>query len=222
VELSLAEVDLLNSHPAIKRNYDKRAAEKTPEIISLAKQFGKDFFDGDRKCGYGGYKYDGRWKTVVQRMRAHYNLPDNAAILDVGCGKGFMLHDFKENMPNCSVAGIDVSEYAIENSMVSVKPFVKVASAEKLPYSDKSFDLVIAINSIHNLPLEPCKTSLKEIERVSKRHSFITVDAWRNDQEHENLLKWVLTAETFMHVDDWEKLFPEIGFTGDYYWFIAD
>ena len=218
----MAEVNLLNTHPATKRNYDKRAAEKTPEIIFLAKQFGKDFFDGDRKCGYGGYKYDGRWKAVVERMRAHFNLPDNAAILDIGCGKGFMLHDFKEIMPSCSVAGIDVSEYAIENSMASVKPFLKVGSAEKLPYSDKSFDLVIAINSIHNLPLELCKTSLKEIERVSKRHSYITVDAWRNDQEHENLLKWVLTAETYMHVDDWEKLFPEIGFTGDYYWFIAD
>lgn len=218
----MAEVNLLNTHPATKRNYDKRVAEKTPEIIFLAKQFGKDFFDGDRKCGYGGYKYDGRWKAVVERMRAHFNLPDNAAILDIGCGKGFMLHDFKEIMPNCSVAGIDVSEYAIENSMASVEPFLKVGSAEKLPYSDKSFDLVIAINSIHNLPLELCKTSLKEIERVSKRHSYITVDAWRNDQEHENLLKWVLTAETYMHVDDWEKLFPKIGFTGDYYWFIAD
>ena len=116
----MAEVDLLNAHPATKRNYDKRAAEKTPEIIFLAKQFGKDFFDGDRKCGYGGYKYDGRWRAVVERMRAHFNLPDNAAILDIGCGKGFMLHDFKEIMPNCSVTGIDVNEYAIENSMISV------------------------------------------------------------------------------------------------------
>ena len=117
----MAEVNLLNTHPATKRNYDKRAAENTPEIIFLAKQFGKDFFDGDRKCGYGGYKYDGRWKAVVERMRAHFNLPDNAAILDIGCGKGFMLHDFKESMPGCSVAGIDVSEYAIENFMPSVK-----------------------------------------------------------------------------------------------------
>ena len=218
----MLEINLLNSHPATKRNYDKRAAEKTPEIISLAKQFGKDFFDGDRKCGYGGYKYDGRWKPVVEQMRQHYDFPDNAAILDVGCGKGFMLHDFKEIMPNCLVAGIDVSEYAIENSMPSVKQFLKVASAEKLPYPDKSFDLVISVNSIHNLPLEACKTALQEIERVSRGGSFITVDAWRNEQEHENLLKWVLTAETYMHVDDWKKLFDEIGFSGDYYWFIAD
>jgi ubiquinone/menaquinone biosynthesis C-methylase UbiE len=218
----LSEINLLNTHPATKRDYDKRAAEKTPDIIHLAKQFGKDFFDGDRKCGYGGYNYDGRWKSVIKRMRLHYNLPDTAAVLDVGCGKGFMLHDFKEIMPNSSVAGVDVSEYAIENAMPPVKPFLKVANAEKLPYPDNSFDLVIAVNSIHNLPLEACKTALKEIERVSKVNSFITVDAWRNEEERINLMKWVLTAETYMHVDDWKKLFPEIGFTGDYYWFIAD
>jgi SAM-dependent methyltransferase len=218
----LPEINFLNTHPSAKRNYDKRAAEKTPEIIRLAKQFGKDFFDGDRKCGYGGYNYDGRWKAVVERMRLHYNLSDTSAVLDIGCGKGFMLHDFKEVMPNCSVAGIDVSEYAIENAMPSVKAFLKVASAETLPYPDNSFDLVIAVNSIHNLPLEACKTALKEIERVSRSNSFITVDAWRNEEERVNLMKWVLTAETYMHVDDWKKLFPDIGFTGDYYWFVAD
>ena len=218
----MPEINLLNTHPATKRDYDKRATEKTPEIIRLAKQFGKDFFDGDRKCGYGGFKYDGRWIAVVERMRQYYDLPDNAAILDIGCGKGFMLYDFKKIMPNCSVAGIDVSEYAIENSMASVKQFLKIASAEKLPYPDKCFDLVISINSIHNLPLEACKKALQEIERVSRGGSFITVDAWRNEQERENLLKWVLTAETYMHVDDWKKLFDEIGFSGDYYWFIAD
>jgi ubiquinone/menaquinone biosynthesis C-methylase UbiE len=218
----LPEINFLNTHPAAKRDYDKRAAEKTPEVIRLAKQFGKDFFDGDRKCGYGGYNYDGRWKAVIERMLLHYNLSDTAAVLDIGCGKGFMLHDFKEIMPNCSVAGIDVSEYSIENAMSTVKPFLKVASAEKLPYPENSFDLVIAVNSIHNLPLGACKTALKEIERVSKANSFITVDAWRNEEERVNLMKWVLTAETYMHVDDWENLFPQIGFTGDYYWFIAN
>ena len=218
----MPEINLLTTHPATKRNYDKRAAEKTPEIIQLAKQFGKDFFDGDRKCGYGGYKYDGRWKAVVERMQKHYNLPGNAAILDIGCGKGFMLHDFKEMMPNCSVAGVDISEYAIENSMPSVKTFLKVGSADKLEFPDNAFDLVVSINSIHNLPLEKCKISLKEIERVSRGHSYVTVDAWRNEEEYQNLLKWVLTAETYMPVDDWKKLFPEVGYTGDYWWFIAD
>jgi ubiquinone/menaquinone biosynthesis C-methylase UbiE len=218
----LAEINLLTTHPAAKRNYEKRAEEKTQEIIQLAKQFGKDFFDGDRKCGYGGFKYDGRWKAVIERMRKHYGLPDNAAILDVGCAKGFMLHDFKEVMPECTVAGVDISEYAIENAMESVKPHLKIGSADKLGFPDNSFDLVISVNSIHNLPRDRCIKALQEIERVSRGHSYMTVDAWRNEEERENLLKWVLTAETYMHVNDWKKLFPEIGYTGDYFWFIAD
>ena len=209
-------------HKKSKRDYVSRMVDEKVHCMLKAKEYEFDYWDGDRRYGYGGYKYDGRWKAVVERMRQHYNLPNDAAVLDVGCGKGFMLHDFKEIIPDCSVAGVDVSEYAIENSMPSVKQLLKVASAEKLPYPDKSFDLVISINSIHNLPLEACKTALQEIERVSRGGSFITVDAWRNDQEHEDLLKWVLTAETYMHVDDWKKLFDEIGFSGDYYWFIAD
>lgn len=216
------EINLLDTHPKTNRDYDKRALEKTPEIIRIAKQFGKDFFDGDRKCGYGGYVYDGRWKTVVRRMKEFYHLSETAAILDIGCGKGFMLHDFKELMPDCTLAGIDVSAYAIENAMPSVKPFLEIASAERLPYPDKTFDLVISVNSIHNLPIDLLKTALREVERVCRSSSYITVDAWRNEEERQNLYKWVLTAETMMHVDDWKKLFDEVGFTGDYWWFIAD
>ena len=216
------EINLLDTHPKTVRDYDKRAREKTPEIIRIAKQFGSDFFDGDRKCGYGGYKYDGRWKSVVKRMKDYYGLSDNAAILDIGCGKGFMLYDFKELMPESTIAGIDVSDYAISNAMASVKPYLKIASAEKLPYPEKSFDLVISINSIHNLPLERLKTALKEIRRVCRGSSYITIDAWRNEIERENLYKWVLTAETMMHVNDWKKLFLETSYTGDYWWFIAD
>jgi ubiquinone/menaquinone biosynthesis C-methylase UbiE len=218
----MAEINLLDCYPKAKRDYEKRAAEKTLAVIYLAKQFGRDFFDGDRKCGYGGYKYDGRWKSVVKRMKEFYQLADNAAILDIGCAKGFMLHDFKELMPRAQVAGVDVSKYAIDNAMPSVKPFLKVASTEKLPYQDISFDLVVSRNSIHNLPLERLKTALREIQRVCRGDSYITIDAWRNDQEKENLFKWVLTAETMMHVDDWKKIFAEVEYTGDYWWFIAD
>ena len=216
------EINLLDTHPKTVRDYDKRAREKTPEVIRIAKQFEKDFFDGERKYGYGGFKYDGRWKTVVKRMRDYYQLSDNATILDIGCAKGFMLHDFKELMPDCTVAGIDVSNYAIENAIPSVKPFLKIASAENLPYPDKSFDLVISINSVHNLPIERLKVALQEIERVCRGHSYITIDAWRNEQERENLFKWVLTAETMLHVDDWKRLFEEVGYRGDYFWFIAE
>jgi len=218
----MAEINLLNTYPTTVRDYDKREQEKTHDVIKIAKEFGKEFFEGDRKYGYGGYRYDGRWKAIAARMKEHYRLPNDAAILDIGCAKGFLLHDFKELMPDCTIAGIDVSEYALENALPSVSPFLKKTSAEKLPYSDKSFDLVISINSIHNLPIERLKTSLREIQRVSRKHSYITVDAWRNEQERINLYKWVLTAETMLHVDDWKKLFDEVGYTGDYWWFIAD
>ncbi len=218
----MAECNLLDTYPATNRDYDGRAKEKTAEVISIAKQFGEAFFDGDRLYGYGGYTYDGRWRKVVERFRDHYQLSDDATILDVGCAKGFMLHDFLEVMPNCTVEGIDVSNYAIENSMESVRPFLSIASGEKLPYADDTFDLVVSINSIHNLPLERLKTALREIERVSRGNSFITLDAWRTPKEEENLRKWVLTAETMMHVDDWKKLFDEVGYSGDYYWFIAE
>ena len=218
----MSEINLLDTHPKTTRDYDKRSAEKTNEIIALAKRFGRDFFDGDRKCGYGGYKYDGRWRSVAQRMKVFYNLPDSASILDIGCAKGFLLHDFKELMPDCTVAGLDISSYAIENAMSSVRPYLKEGSADDLPYEDKSFDLVISINSIHNLPPDRLKKALIEIQRVCRGNSYITVDAWHNDEERENLSKWVLTAETMMHVDDWKKLFDEAGYKGDYWWFIAD
>jgi len=218
----MAEINLLFSTPKTVRDYDKRAREKTPEIIRIAKEFGQEFFDGDRQCGYGGYRYDGRWQAVAKTMQDYYKLADDAAILDIGCAKGFLLHDFKELMPKCTVAGVDVSAYAIEQAMESVKPFLRVAGAERLPYPDKSFDLVISINSIHNLPLERLKTALREITRVSRGPSYITLDAWRNEAERDNLGKWVLTAETMMHVDDWKRLFAEVGYKGDYWWFIAD
>ena len=196
----MSEINLLEEMPYTKRNYDAREAEKTPEIVAIAKKFGEEFFDGERKYGYGGYRYDGRWKPVVRKLCEHYKLPSDARILDVGCGKGFMLHDFKEYMPDCEVAGVDVSQYAIHHAMESVQPFLLNTSAESLPYADNSFDLVISINTIHNLPVERLKVALKEIQRVSKGHSFVTLDAWRNEKEKENLYKWVLTAETMMAV----------------------
>jgi ubiquinone/menaquinone biosynthesis C-methylase UbiE len=106
--------------------------------------------------------------------------------------------------------------------MEEMTPFICVANAKELPYPDRSFDLVISINTIHNLPIEDCRQALREIQRVTRKHAFITVDAWRNEEECERLLKWNLTALTSMHVDDWKRIFHEVGYTGDYYWFIAE
>ncbi|MEM2991579.1 MAG: class I SAM-dependent methyltransferase [Halobacteria archaeon] len=217
------EINLLELYPRSKRPIEERGRLVTEEHRKIARQFGKEYFDGDRLYGYGGYYYHPRfWQATVRRFKDYYHLAENAMVLDVGCAKGYMLHDFKELMPNLIIAGIDISGYAIEHAIETVKPFLRVGNAKELPYENKSFDLVISINTIHNLPLEDCKQALREIERVSRKYAFITVDAWRTEEERKRLLQWNLTALTFMHVDDWKKLFAEVGYTGDYYWFIAE
>lgn len=217
----MVEINLMEKYPQTKRNPNERLERKTREDETTAKKFGKDFFDGNRKYGYGGYNYNPKfWSGVVRDMIDYYGLKSGQKILDVGCAKGFMLFDFMEALPGISIRGIDVSSYAIKNSKPEVKPFLSVGNAKNLEnFKDKEFDLVISINTIHNLPLEGCKQSLREIQRVG-RDAFITVDAWRNEDEKERMNNWNLTAETFMHVNEWKKLFDEVGYFGDYYWFI--
>lgn len=219
----MGEINLLDRYPKSKRPIDERGELIREEHRAVARKFGVEYYDGDRLTGYGGYNYHPRfWQETVRRFKEHYNLSETASILDVGCAKGFMLHDFKELMPEANIAGVDVSQYAMDHALPSVRQYLQVGDAKKLPFPDKSFDLVICINTVHNLPLEECKEALREIERVSRGNSFVTMDAWRNDAERERLLKWNLTALTYMHVDEWKKLFNEVGYTGDYYWFIAE
>ena len=217
------EINLLDQYPRSKRPIDERGRLITEEHRAVARRFGREYFDGDRLTGYGGYSYNPRfWQATVRRFRDHYGLAEDARVLDVGCAKGFMLHDFRELMPRLQVTGLDVSAYAIENAIESVRPFLRVGDARKLPFEDKSFDLVISINTVHNLPLAECKKSLQAIQRVTRAHAFVTMDAWRNEAEHERMLKWNLTALTYMSVEDWKTLFSEVGYRGDYYWFIAE
>lgn len=215
------EIDLLVNYPRTKRDVKERGDQKTPEDRAIARQFGREFFDGDRRHGYGGFKYFPRfWQPVVPTFKEHFDLTAASSLLDVGCAKGFMLHDLRELIPGMMVRGVDVSEYAIANAMDDVKPFVSVGDARKLPCPDKSYDVVISINTIHNLDREDCAQALREIERVSRGKSFITVDAYRNDEEKAAMEAWNLTAKTMMHVDEWKKFFAEVGYTGDYFWFI--
>lgn len=219
----MGEINLLDQYPKSSRPIDERAKLVAEEHRAIARRFGKEFFDGDRLYGYGGYYYHGRfWKPTVKRFRDYYRLKDDAAVLDIGCAKGFMMHDFRELMPKMTIAGIDISEYAYENAIEDMKPYIKVGNAKELPYPDTSFDLVISINTLHNLPLEECKQAIRELQRVSRGNAFITVDAWRSEEERKRLMQWNLTALTYMHVDDWRRLYAEVGYTGDYYWFIAE
>jgi ubiquinone/menaquinone biosynthesis C-methylase UbiE len=214
------EINLLDTYPSADRDVEGRFKQITEEHHRIARQFGQEFFDGDRLVGYGGYKYDGRWKSIVERFRDYYGLTSESSVLDVGCAKGFMLYDFQKIIPSIRVAGVDISEYAIANVIPSVKPFTLVYNAKELPFASKSFDLVISITTLHNLPLEECKQAIREVQRVSRKHAFITLDSWHNETERDRMEKWNLTARTYMSVEDWKKLFAEVGYTGDYYWFI--
>lgn len=215
------EIDLLINYPKTKRNLDERLASKTDSDRAIARQFGKDFFDGNRNHGYGGFNYFPKfWQPVIPTFRQHWSLTKDSSLLDVGCAKGFMLHDLKNLIPGIRVKGIDISEYAIEHAMPDVANDVQVASAEKLPFEDDSFDVVISINTVHNLEREECGKALQEIERVSRKGAFITVDAYRNEEEKERMYAWNLTAKTIMSVEEWVAFFKEVGYTGDYYWFI--
>ena len=215
------EIDLLVNYPKAKRNLDERAASKTEADRAIARQFGKDFFDGDRRHGYGGFNYLPRfWQPVIPTFQSHFRLDSDSSLLDVGCAKGFMMHDLAALIPGITVKGIDISQYAIDNAIEDMKPHVQVANAINLPFPDKSFDIVISINTIHNLERHELATALREIQRVAIRGAFITVDAYRDDAERERMMAWNLTAKTIMHVEEWVEFFEEVGYTGDYYWFI--
>lgn len=215
------EIDLMVNYPRATRNVDARGATKTEADRTLARKFDKAFFDGDRSHGYGGFNYHPRfWQPVVPTFQSFYNLTSNSSLLDVGCAKGFMMHDFAELIPGITVNGVDISQYAIDTAIDDMKPHLQVADAVELPFPDKSFDLVISITTVHNLDRAECIQALKEIERVSRGKSFITVDAYHNDEERARMEAWNLTAKTVLHVDEWRSLFNDAGYTGDYYWFI--
>ena len=217
----MAEIDLLINYPKTKRNIHERGQEKTEDDRMIGRQFGKEYFDGDRCFGYGGYNYNARfWQPVMPTLIEHFGLTKESTVLDVGSGKGFMLYDLTLAVPGIKIRGIDLSSYAVALTLESIKPFVQIGNAKELPFADKSFDVVISINTVHNLPLADCKQSLREIQRVARKGSFVTMDAYRTLEEKERMDAWNLTALTYMHVDAWKELFREVGYTGDFYWFI--
>lgn len=204
-------------HRKTKRDYVGRVTEfPKAEAAKKARQWGADYWDGDRKFGYGGYRYDGRWLPVAQEMARHYGVKAGDRILDVGCGKGYLLHEFTRAVPGVEVAGLDISDYAIEHAKDEVKPFLRQGHAKELPFPDKSFDLVVTNTTLHNLYAYELHPALREIERVGRRHKYICVESYRNEEEKANLLYWQLTCESFYTPEEWRWWFELTGYTGDY------
>ena len=219
--MSVREIDLLRNYPKTKRDITKRLEIKSEEHRQIAQQFGEEFFDGSRDTGYGGFDYNERfWQPVIPDFQKHFNLTAQNSLLDVGCAKGFMLVDFKKMIEGITLRGVDISKYAIENSHPDVSDLVTVGSCDNLEFEDNSFDIVISITTIHNLDYDGCVRSLKEIQLVAKNGAFITVDAYRNDDDKKRMEAWNLTAKTILHVDEWKEMFEKAGYTGNFYWFM--
>lgn len=214
----MAEIDLVSTlHKRTKRDYVGRVTEfPKAEAAKVAKQFGKDYWDGDRKYGYGGYRYDGRWRPIAERIAQHYSLARGQRVLDVGCGKAHLLYELTQAVPGLEVAGIDVSQHGLADAKEEVRPFLKLGNATSLPFDDKSFDLVISLATLHNLYIYDLEKALREIERVGRKHKYIMMESYRTEEEKANLLYWQLTCESFFTPAEWEWVFQRFGYTGDW------
>ena len=215
------EIDLLRSLPKTTRSVEKRQAAKTPEIVAIAKQFGEMYWDGPREYGYGGYRYDGRWRSVARDLIAHFGLRRGMRVLDVGCGKGFLVKDLMLELPGLEVFGLDISRYALLHCPPEVVGRLHLGSADSLPFPDGAFDCVLSINALHNLPRPGAVRALQEVQRLSGGKAFVQVDSYRTPEEKELFERWVLTAEFHDYPEAWLKVFREAGYTGDYYWTIV-
>ena len=212
------EIDFITDHhKKTKRNYLERVNKvNKAECAIKAKKWDYDYWDGSRDINYGGYKYDGRWEPIARKMIEYYKLKPNSKILDVGCGKGFILYEFKKLLPNCEVRGLDISSYAIKNAKNEVKKDLIVGNANHLPFEKDYFDLVISLNTLHNLYCYDMKKALSEIERVGKSKKYICIESYRNEFEKMNLLYWQVTCECFFTPEEWKWWFNFAEYKGDH------
>jgi SAM-dependent methyltransferase len=211
------KLDLVTGlHTSTKRDYLSRMVDDKVLCMGKAKEYEADYWDGDRRFGYGGYRYDGRWKPVAQRLIAHYGLTGASRILDLGCGKAHLLHELKLLLPGAEVLGLDISAHGLATAPEAIRPFLRQGRAQDpLPFPDKHFDLVLSLGCVFNLEIDDLAKALGEIERVGRR-AYVMVESYRNDRELFNLQCWALTCESFFSEREWIWLFGHFGYTGDF------
>lgn len=203
-------------HKKTPRDYVSRMVDDKINCMIKAKEYGYNYWDGDRRYGYGGYHYDGRWKVIAQDLINQYNLTDGCKILDVGCGKAFLLYELKQLLPNATVVGFDYSQYALETAKSEIKESLFKHNAQDVyPFKDSEFDLVISLTTLHNLKIYDLKKAVQECQRVGK-NKYILVEAYRNEAELFNLECWALTCESFFRPEEWIWMYEEWGYNGDY------
>lgn len=213
----MREFDLLSDYPEPKK---KRLVSKNYRTIKnriIASYRDKNLFDGDRKFGYGGFKYDGRWIKIAKKICKRYNLSNSSSILQLGCEKGYLLHDIKTIYPNIKIFGIEQSKYAIAKSMKSVKKNITFGPYTKLNFKKNKFDFVLAIGVIYSLNLTDAISSLKEIIRVSKGKSFINLSSYSNNNDYWLFKHWTLLGSTLLKEKEWIEVLKHVNYQGDFY-----
>jgi protein-L-isoaspartate(D-aspartate) O-methyltransferase len=214
----MAYLDFITGlHTGSKRDYLERVtAHDKAACAEIAKRFDREYWDGDRSTGYGGMRYDGRWIPVAEAMARHYRLRPGDRVLDVGCGKGYLLHDLTLAVPGLEVVGLDLSDYAIAHAKEEIRPHLVKGDAVALPFPDHSFDLVLSLNTLHNLAIHQLVPALAELARVGRRDQYVVVESFRNEREKVNLLYWQLTCLSIHPPEAWEWIFRQAGYGGDH------
>ena len=204
-------------HNSTKRDYVSRMTDNKVHCMKISKKYDKEYWDGKRRFGYGGYKYiPNRWTNVAKSLIKNYKLNNNSSILDVGCGKAFLLYEIKKLLPKIKICGFDISKYGLNSSKKEIKKFLFVHKAQdKYPFKNKQFDLVISLGCLHNLKIFEIKKALNEIQRVGKK-SYLMLESYRNEKELFNLQCWALTCESFFNQKEWIWIYKKLGYTGDY------
>ena len=204
-------------HNSTKRNFIERMLNEKIKCMKESKKYSQNYWDGDRKYGYGGYKFiDGYWRPLAKKLIKDYKLSNKSSIIDIGCGKGFLLYEIKKILPLINIAGLDISSYALKNSHPDIRGNLrKIDARKKLSFENKSFDLAISLATFHNFDLKELKISLHEMRRISKK-SYLMVESYRNDRELFNLQCWALTAKSFLSKNEWIWIYKEFSYDGDY------
>ena len=193
----------------------KVAKERTVINKMYAWELGKEYYDGNRLNGYGGFKYDGRWLKLLPQIIKGYKLTNKSKVLDLGCKKGFLLKDLNILLPGIKSYGIENHPYALKKA-VKCKSKLIMSEYYNIPFENKHFDFVIAFNSLYMQNLGDVIKSLKEIERVSKK-SYIVLASGENDEERNKFYRWTLIGTSILLKKEWKTLFNKIKFKGDYY-----
>lgn len=214
----MTEINFLTKYQkATKRDYVQRVVDDDKAACAdVAKEWGKDYWDGDRKYGYGGYHYDGRWRPIAEDMAKHFDLQAGDKVLDIGCGKAFLLYELTQVVPGLEVHGLDISEYGIAHAKEEIRDRLKLGDCISLPWQDNNFDFVFSINTFHNLEVYTLEKAVKEMQRVLKNKAWLCVESYRNEAEKANLLYWQITCMSFYSTVEWNWIYKMWGYKGDY------